>query len=232
MTDFKIFTPATFFEKSDAPQGQRRRIAGLVTTDSRDRQAEQILQDGLDFTDFLGPYGWFNDNHSKSMTDVLGYPTAVQFFTKGSALPDGTTCPANGHWAEGYLLEGMKKADEVWELAKALQNTPRRLGFSIEGKVEKRLDEDRRVIARARVAAVAITHCPVNTDTGMRALVKALDVSSDNASAIVPESLEGVSSEAKRKKRLVDLVRSKYPTISDESVSRILSLAEFVRKNN
>jgi hypothetical protein len=232
MTDFQIYAPATFFEKSEAPQGQRRRIAGLITTDSRDRQAEQILQDGLDFSDFLGPYGWFNDNHSKSMTDVLGYPTAVQFFTKGSALPDGTTAPANGHWAEGYLLEGMKKADEVWELAKALQNTPRRLGFSIEGKVVKRLDDDKRVIAKARVSAVAITHCPVNVDTGMRALVKALDVSSDNAVAIVPESQEGVSTSDKRKKRLIDLVRSKYPTISDESVSRILSLAELVQKIN
>jgi hypothetical protein len=179
--DFQFFTPSlSFFEKSGAPEGFRRRIGGLVSTEGRDQEAETVLQRGLDFSYFLNR-GYFNDNHAKHQFGVLGYPDHVQLVKKGQRLPDGTVAPNDGTWAEGYLLEGYRPSDELWQLGKALQKTGgrRRLGFSIEGVIQKRAGEDRKTIAKALVKHVAITHCPVNPETGLAILVKSLETADD-----------------------------------------------------
>lgn len=168
--DFEV--PASFFEKAEADKGRQRRIGGIVSCETKDRQNEKILARGLSMGDFLHN-GWFNDNHSKKTTDILGYPELTQFISAGSQMPDGRIAKADGHWVEGYLLD-TPEADKVWELGKALQKTSRRLGFSVEGKILKRSADDKRVIAKAMVRNVAITNCPVNTDSRMEILAKSL----------------------------------------------------------
>jgi len=154
--DFEV--PLSVFEKADAPKGKQRRIGGIVSLETQDRQDEIVLQRGLDFSDFR-KNGWFNDNHTKDTTGIVGYPEEVQFFQRGAELPDGSVAPAQGHWVEGYLLEGYKKADEIWDLGQALQKTNRRLGFSVEGKILQRSGPKQRTIAKALVRNVAITNC-------------------------------------------------------------------------
>ena len=172
--DFQLYTPISFFEKADAPEGERRRFAGLITTETVDQEDEVVVQKGLDFTGFM-KNGWFNDNHSKKQVDVLGFPLDVKYVKKGEVLPDGRISPADGHWAEGALVEGYGPAEQVWNLGQALQKTERRkLGFSIEGKILRRSGPAGKHIARANVSNVAITHCPVNTDTYFVTLAKAL----------------------------------------------------------
>lgn len=170
---FAFEVPISFFEKADAEPGRHKRIGGIITTESKDRQGEVILQRGLDFTDFL-TYGWYNDNHSKKTTDILGYPEKVAFFQKGSKLPDGSTTKVDGHWAEGYLLD-TDAASKVWELGQSLQKSGRRLGYSVEGAIDKRIGKDRKIIAKARVKNVAITNCPVNGDSRLEILAKSLE---------------------------------------------------------
>lgn len=170
--DFEL--PVEVFEKADEQPGKQRRIGGLASVETKDRQDETILQRGLDFTDFL-KNGWFNDNHSKVTTDILGYPEKTQYIKKGQTLPSGKKAKADGHWVEGYLL-GTEKADKVWELATALQKTNRRLGLSVEGKIQKRIGPSHKSIAQALVRNVAITNCPVNTDATMDVLAKSLEV--------------------------------------------------------
>lgn len=169
---FAFDAPIVFFEKADADAGRQKRIAGIISTEQRDRQGEVILQRGLDFSDFL-QYGWFNDNHSKAATDIVGYPERVQSFAKGAQLPDGSQAKTNLTWAEGYLLDS-PKGNSFWELGKALQKSGRRLGYSIEGAVEKRTGPDRKTIAKARVKHVAVTHVPVNADSRLEILAKSL----------------------------------------------------------
>lgn len=178
--DFKIYVPLQFFEKADAPEGARRRVAGLITTERRDREGEVILQRGLDFSEFMN-HGWFNDNHAKEADGVLGYPEELKFVRKGERLPDGQLAPADGHWSEGILLND-PRADKVWQKGLALQKAggKRKLGFSIEGVIQRRAGEDNKIIAKAKVRNVAITHCPVNTDTYLNALEKALEREEDN----------------------------------------------------
>jgi len=169
---FEFEAPLSFFEKANAPKGQERRIAGVLSTENMDQQQEKILQRGLDLTPFLKS-GWFNDNHSRKTTDILGYPTGVQGFEKGQRLPDGDIARARTTWVEGYLLK-TPKATEVWELGKALAETDRRLGFSVEGKITQRTGPERKVIAKAIVRNAAITNCPVNQDSRWMALAKSL----------------------------------------------------------
>lgn len=172
---FQFECPAVFFEKASAPPGQRRRIAGIISTESRDRQKEVVIQKGLDFDPFIN-HGWFNDNHSKNTAGIVGYPDSVKYFAKGQKLPNGQVAHTNMHWSEGYLLEGHEPADKLWNLGQSLQKSggDRRLGFSIEGNVEKRIGAGRKTIAKARVRNVAITNCPVNVDTRLEVIAKSL----------------------------------------------------------
>lgn len=188
---FSFEVPISFFEKADAEPGRQKRIGGIVTTESKDRQGEIILQRGLDFSDFL-TYGWYNDNHSKATTDILGYPEKVAFFQKGQKLPDGQVAKADGHWAEGYLLD-TDKANKVWELGNALQKSGRRLGYSVEGAIDKRTGKDRKIIAKARVKNVAITNCPVNGDSRLEVLAKSLMAVEEQAQGEYEELVKTLS---------------------------------------
>ncbi len=176
---FQIYMPGAgvWLDKS-APEGRQRRIGGLISTDSRDRQGEVVIQKGLDFTEFMDS-GYFNDNHAKDTDSPVGYPQAetLQYISKGEVCPDGKAAPGNGHWAEGYLLES-KRGDKIWDLARALHKAgdERRLGFSIEGSIQKRIGKGRKTIAKAKVRNVAITNCPVNLDTRMETLTKSLQL--------------------------------------------------------
>lgn len=174
MEAFEFDVPVDFFEKADAEPGKERRIGGIATLETKDRQGEVILARGIDFSDFV-QNGWFNDNHSKKTTDILGYPEKAKFFRKGEPLPNGQTAQAAGHWVEGYLLN-TPEADKVWELGRALAQTKRRLGFSVEGKIEKRQGPLQKTIAKALVRNVAITNCPVHAGARMEILAKSLQV--------------------------------------------------------
>lgn len=175
---FKVTVPlSTWFEKS-APKGKRRRIGGIVSTETKDRQQEVLLQRGLDFRPFV-KHGWFNDNHDRATDAIVGYPDRTRppkLYRKGEPLPNGKPAPANCHWAEGYLLEDDERADKIWRKAKSLRKAGRSLGFSVEGKVHKRLGEDRRTVASATVTNIAVTGAPVNTETELEVLAKSLDV--------------------------------------------------------
>ena len=171
---FHIEAPMFCFEKADADGGRTRRIGGIISTESPDKQGDVLIQKGLDFTDFLGNFGWINDNHSKATTDILGYPESVDQFEKGDVLPNGQTAPANCTWMEGYLLD-TPKASEIWELGQALQKAGRSLGYSVEGSILKRTGPLRKHVAKAKVREVAVTKCPVNVDSGMQCLIKSLE---------------------------------------------------------
>jgi hypothetical protein len=164
------------FEKASAPEGERRRIAGIISTEKLDKQGEVVVQKGLNFNTFLKE-GYFNDNHSKKTADVLGAPDrdGVKKFQKGDRLPDGTTADTNLTWAEGYLFD-TPDASRIWNLGMAMKKSGagRRLGFSIEGSILRRSGPANRVVAEADVRNVAITNCPVGEGTRLETLAKSL----------------------------------------------------------
>lgn len=169
---FRFHIPVGIWLEKGAPE-RARRIGGIVSTESLDQDDEKILADGLDFGPFHR-HGWFNDNHSKDTNGVVGYPDAqVRRLRKGEKLPDGSgTAKADGWWAEGRLVG--EKGRQLWELAKDLEGSGRSLGFSIEGKILERDGADRSVVTKAIVKNIAVTHCPVNAETELRTLSKAM----------------------------------------------------------
>jgi hypothetical protein len=167
---FRIEVPVEVFHKA-GEAGKERRISGIISTEHQDQQGEIVIQRGLDFDPFL-EHGWINDNHSRDTDGVVGYPLKVERTTHYGK-------PATR--MEAYLLPPgddprHDKASKIWNLANQLQQTDRRLGYSIEGKVRRRTGRDGKVIAQALVRNVAITNCPVNTQTGLDLIAKSMMV--------------------------------------------------------
>ena len=162
------------------------RIGGYASTASEDRDGDEIVQKGLDISDFIN-YGWLNFDHQKDI--IVGYP-------------DKNACKVDskGFYVEGTLLKSVSQAKNMWEAAVALQKSGsgRRLGFSVEGKVLKRNDDGK--IVKAKIYNVAVTPNPVNTDCTWDIIVKSFapDIEKGleaghgdaNGSPIIPEALE------------------------------------------
>lgn len=179
-------------EESDNPDDAEWRIGGYASTSDEDRQGDEIVQKGLDYQDFVD-YGFFNYDHRSDI--ILGYP-------------DKSKCKvdSNGFYVEGVLLKASEIARNLYQTAKALKESgaPRKLGFSVEGKVLKRNSLGK--IIKAKIFNVAITANPVNPYATWDVLVKSftdnqaeidsyaksLDAGHGdaNGSVLVPESLE------------------------------------------
>ena len=159
--EFSVWTPGVVevIEKAGEDIEATRPIGGWCSTESLDRQDEVVVAKGLDFSEFVA-FGYFNDNHKQDTSAVLGYPRTARL-------------EKSRWWTEGNLLVGYGPSDRVWELAKSMKksNAPRKLGFSIEGKVLERDGSNR--IVRAKVRNVAITNAPVNTECTWSILSKA-----------------------------------------------------------
>lgn len=228
---FKFQMGVTCFEKADAEPGKERRIGGIVSTDHIDKQGEILLQEGLDFAGFMTD-GWFNDNHAKSTGDgLIGYPD----FAMIKSLPDGH----KGWYVEGWLLKGHPPADSIWSAAQALQKTDRNLGWSVEGNVIERDDENHKLVRKAVVKEVAITRCPVNTKTSLDVLAKSLaaghavsdpGVSPGEGFPLRVESLEMKRKRKRKKKKMkkseaVALLQRLNPACTPEFAEHVVDYA-------
>jgi len=185
---FHVWQPNAVDLVKSSEKDDRWEIGGYASTDALDRQNESVYQKGLDFSEFI-EHGYYNDNHQQHTAAAVGIPELARF-DKGQ-----------GWYTEGYLLKETQRAREIYSLAKALQNTPRRLGFSIEGKILERMGNK---IVRALIRNVAITNSPVNTectwdiiskswasDIDAKALaVGHARVASEGGRVLVPEDLE------------------------------------------
>lgn len=220
-------------EKSRVDGREGRFIGGYVSTSHMDRQGETLIQKGLDFTHFLEK-GWFNDNHDAAGDSLVGYPTAVRL----DKLEKGH----EGWYVEGELLPAgaNPRADALWGIAQGLQKAgKRKLGFSVEGSIIDRDPKDPKIVRKAQVREVAITRCPVNTQTSLELLAKSLAVGTPagepgSADALKLESLEGVSHEhpspRKKKKKLrksaaVELLVLINPRLSRERAEKVVEYA-------
>lgn len=169
---FRFFLEADIAKSEEAEQ--RRIIRGYASTAHEDRQGESLVQKGLDISDFVN-HGYFNYDHDNSI--IMGYPYS-----------DKCHIDDHGLWVEGELLKGIPEADRMWNLALALKksNAPRRVGFSVEGKVLKR---DGGQILKAKIYNIAITANPVNTTCSWEAVAKSFAAVEDDT-VLMGKSLE------------------------------------------
>lgn len=187
---FNFWIPAEMV-KADPKLGDGvRRIRGLASTDHRDLQGEVVDIKGIDLSYFKN-HGILNDNHSQETSAVIGEPTSAKITSAGLEI-------------EGIIYKGKESADRVWEHMNALElsKASRKMGLSIEGKIVSREGSK---IKRCFLRNIAVTYCPVNTHTYAE-IAKSLAgaewvdgskeeadkaMTTANAGALVPESLEG-----------------------------------------
>ena len=192
MDNFNFFVEMLDIDLVKSEKNDEMIIRGYASTPDADRQGENLVQSGLDISEFL-KHGYFNFDHDN--THILGYPTK------------NTRIDSKGFYVEGKLLKGVAIAERLWNVAIALQKSdaPRRLGFSVEGKVLERVGNR---ITKAKIYNVAITPNPVNTHATWEAVVKSFNSDIDtlksldagyavdpqgqsNGGAIRKESLDG-----------------------------------------
>lgn len=221
--DFNAFVPnvVDLIKGGSDTAEEARSIGGFCSTEDLDRQEEVVVAKGLDFTEYVN-YGWFNDNHRQGTADKVGYPTLAEL-RKGR------------WWTAGNLLTDYPLAEQIWTLVKSLHksNAPRRLGFSIEGKVLLR-DHGNRIL-KAKIRNVAITGDPVNTACLFSILAKSFapvdDVvrASENVSKVVRSV--GQTAEAALTKSMtfveaVDRLHKLRPDVSRSLCRAVVVLAQ------
>lgn len=221
MEDIFRFHLDADISKSDS--SDQRIIKGYASTSDEDRQGESLIQKGLDISDFVN-YGYFNYDHDNSI--IMGYPYP--------------TCKVDekGFWVEGEILKGITHADRMWDLAISLKKSgaPRRLGFSVEGKVLQR-DADKRIL-KAKIYNVAITTNPVNTSCTWEAIVKSfnnidhipfISKSLEAGYEVNPLEMEGGS--VFRKEALDEDFHNLAYVIGDEDKKKILKQRLLTKKS-
>lgn len=170
---FKLNVPFDVIKSEDTGQ---MLFGGFVSSGKKDREEEVIIQKGLDFQPWIDR-GWFNDNHASALTrgGLVGVPVEnkpVQWLAKGDASPlTGDPVERSGWHVMGELLD-TQEGRTIYDIGKALQKTHRRLGMSLEGRVMRRKGP---TILKAEVHNIAITQRPVNPDTVVEVLTKALE---------------------------------------------------------
>jgi len=209
MTDNGLFSTWAPMQTLGIQKGQRRgspngggsealvgRIGGIISSQTQDQQGEELIQTGLDWGYFLSK-GFLNYEHQQGPENILGHPEGVSPTTyKGH--------PATKMVGVLYLHD--KRARDIFEKAKAMEKaqSPRRIGFSVEGQVQQRLGKR---VLKARVLNVAVTAHPVHPDARLEILAKALDAggaigyqhaatpaAGAPLSPLVPQSLEATPS--------------------------------------
>jgi hypothetical protein len=153
------------------PAGETKKgriIEGIASTEEKDQQGEIVMQDKMDCS-YLLEKGYLNWNHSHSPEDQIGKPLEVIKMEGGPETPGGR--PAT--FFRALLLDGMPRAEAVWNLAQALENahgvgSDRALGFSVEGGVRLRQGH---LLVETVVRHMAATHEPVNAQSVARCVM-------------------------------------------------------------
>lgn len=135
---------------SGADKSGKRWIQGIASTGAKDLQGEVVAQDGIDFAYFM-KHGYFNNDHKPGFENKVGQPTECRV-TK------------NGLFVKGFLFQENPVSDSIWGMLKTLDSSgaARRVGFSIQGKVQRRAGS---AIKKCWIQDIAITPAPVNHTT-------------------------------------------------------------------
>ena len=158
MNKFRFFSDNLTLEKSSKDGKDVYLVGGLITDSSTDADGENLVTEGLDFSEF----NFINWNHSKEPGDIIGTPLTWEYI-KGKGVT-----------MKGELYTDIPKANDAIKLMKTLQRSGRknRLGWSIEGQVIERDLIDSSKVKKAKITAVALCPFPKNGNTFADLLTK------------------------------------------------------------
>lgn len=159
--NFRFFTDSISISKAKDANGKEiMRLGGIASTSDKDADGEYLDPSGFDVT-YLKNEGIVNWHHGAKTNPetIIGEPSKVEIDKRGLYL-------------EVDLYPHSDMAKKVYKLAEVLEKSSknRRLGFSIEGKAIERDVANNKIIKKAAITGVAITHMPKNPSTFVQVL--------------------------------------------------------------
>lgn len=140
-------------------------VCGYASTPALDFQHDIVQPSGIDIS-YFKEHGWINYEHKNDAEFVIGVPTDNCYvdFQKGL-------------YVEAMLFKDSKYAQDMWKLATDIKKSgaPRQLGFSIEGGIRKRNQQDNRIIDDMVVRNVALTTNPANPEATWEYFMKSFE---------------------------------------------------------
>lgn len=158
--DLDFFVPIDTMKSGTSENKKVAIVSGWASTGDRDFQGEIIEPIGIDAS-YLFNNGWIDYEHDTELP--VGLPTENSYVD-----------PEKGLYLEAKLFQDkpeVKKFMDLYDRVKSLQAHPR-LGFSIEGNVIERDEDDPSIIKQILITGVAITKTPANASALWDSIVK------------------------------------------------------------
>lgn len=155
MNKFKFFFPVDISKAKDKDGNEIMRLGGIASTMDKDSDGEFLDPTGFDITEFkkTGLVNWHHQTKN-SPAAIIGEPYKAEI-------------RKDGFYVETDLYADSPLAREVFETAQILakNSKTRKLGYSIEGTVLEKDENNPKIIKRAIITGLAITHMPKNAQT-------------------------------------------------------------------
>ncbi len=227
---FKFWCPIEKAQETiiDPTTGEEvMRLGGIASTFDKDSDGEFLDPKGFDIKPLIesGMVNWHHQAKGQPAS-IIGEPS------KAEIRPEGL-------YLETDLYPSSQIARDVWELANTLErdSKTRRLGSSIEGRVVKRKSNnknhpDYKIILKAVITGVAITHQPKNPKTFANIIKGETDddFEDEEEKAIDTESAAPLKKESVDKKmkvqtfsksEVMEMLFKDIPAISIEKAEKI-----------
>jgi len=237
--NFKVWCQAEITKAIDPTTGAEiMRLGGIASTSDKDSDDEFLDPAGFDLKPFMesGMVNWHHQAKGQPAA-IIGEPS------KAEIRPEGL-------YVEVDLYPDSDMAKQVYKLAETLDKNSkkRKLGFSIEGKVNKRKSNDKKSldfkhILKAAVTGLAITHMPKNPKTFADIIKGNVDVDNsdddrdedeeneekkaldtESGAALKRESVDGVPKKTFSKSEVIEKLFLDVPYISIEKAEKIYQL--------
>lgn len=234
MSKFKFYCPINI-EKAKDEEGQNiLKLGGIASTYDEDSDGEFLDPAGFELQDFLdyGMINWHHQAKDKPST-IIGEPTVAEI-------------RKDGLYVECELYADSSVAREVYDLAEVMnKNSKRRkLGFSIEGSVIEKDPANSKIIKKAVITGLAITHMPKNpktfadiikgkTDTfekdNEEDIDKSMEAESESGRAVTHESVNYKIKDLTEEKMFDEIFKA-HPDLDVEKAQKIYNLLNLTRE--
>jgi hypothetical protein len=223
--NFKFFCPVGVIQKAKDKEGNEiMRLGGIASTMDKDSDGEFLDPTGFDISEFKksGVINWHHQSKN-SPSAIIGEPHKAEI-------------RKDGFYVEADLYPNSKLAQEVYEVAQvmALDSKTRRLGYSIEGTVVERDEDNPKIVKKAIITGLAITHMPKNAQTFADIIKGKVLVDDEEEKSLTTESggalkKESVDSGKFKIKKMssntrYDKIFETYPGISIEKADKLNDL--------
>jgi hypothetical protein len=220
MNSFKFYCPVTISKAKDKDGNEIMRLGGIASTMDKDSDGEFLDPSGFDIAEFKksGLVNWHHQTKN-SPAAIIGEPYKAEI-------------QKDGFYVETDLYPDSRLAKEVYDTAQILakNSKTRRLGYSIEGTVVERDEENPKIVKKAIITGLAITHMPKNAQTFADIIKGNVMIDDEEEKSLTTESAGALKRESVDGKYKIkdmdtntryDKIFETYPGISIEKADKI-----------